>query len=216
MTQRLGPNSPAGIQKVHVGCGPHAILPEWWNVDISNFEGIDEVLDATEPWPYIDLHYVYAEHFLEHLALDEAIRFLVHAGQSLRKGGVLRLSTPNLEWVLHTHFETGAIDSFRKLMQTLRINRAFHGWGHKFLYSAEMLAYILESIGYGSVVACGYGRSAHPHLDNLEQHGKYEVSDGFPSVVIFEATREEWAPAPSQELTDYLDENYLRYVEAGF
>jgi hypothetical protein len=31
MVQLLGPNSPDGIKKVHVGCGPHAIMADWWN-----------------------------------------------------------------------------------------------------------------------------------------------------------------------------------------
>jgi hypothetical protein len=53
MARRLGPNTPLGIRKVHVGCGPHAILPDWWNVDIRSFLGIDEVIDATAPWPSV-------------------------------------------------------------------------------------------------------------------------------------------------------------------
>lgn len=68
--ERLGPRSPGGIKKVHVGCGPHAIMEDWWNVDIRTFPRIDEALDAAQPWPYSDLCYIYAEHFLEHLALD--------------------------------------------------------------------------------------------------------------------------------------------------
>lgn len=198
-----------------MGCGPHALMEDWWNIDIRKFPGIDEAIDATEPWPYQDLSYIFAEHFLEHLALDKGIAFLIHAGNSLRPGGILRLSTPNLEWVVHTHFRTGPIEQSQRLMNTLRTNRAFHGWGHKFLYSADMLAHILDAIGYDFIVPCTYGRSAHPQLDNLEKHGKFTVAGGFPSVVIFEATRGQSAPAPSLALTNYLQENYLRYVAAG-
>lgn len=64
--ERLGPNFPSGIKRVHVGCGPHAILPDWWNVDVRKFRGIDDVIDAAEPWPYTDLDFVFAEHFIEH------------------------------------------------------------------------------------------------------------------------------------------------------
>jgi predicted SAM-dependent methyltransferase len=215
MPERIGPSNPEGIKKVHVGCGPHAIMEDWWNIDIRKFPGIDEAIDATAPWPFQDLHYVYAEHFLEHLTLDQATQFLIHSGRSLREGGILRLSTPNLEWVVHTHFQTGPIEQSKRLMDTLRTNRAFHGWGHQFLYSAEMLAHILDAVGYDVIVPCTYGHSAHLELDNLEKHGNYVVTDGFPSVVIFEATRGQSPPAASPELTSYLHENYLRYVAAG-
>ena len=215
MIQRLGPGSPKGIKKVHVGCGPHAIMPDWWNVDIRSFPGIDEVIDASEPWPYVDLNYVFAEHFIEHLALDRALQFLVHAGNSLRIGGVIRLSTPNLEWVLYTHFQTGEADFGKRLMNTLRTNRAFHGWGHHFLYSAEMLLHLLEQLGYIDICLCDYGESTHPELANLEKHGNFSINGGFPSVTIVEASRAKTSLGAPQALLDYLQENYLRYVASG-
>lgn len=215
MLERVGPSSPTGIKKVHVGCGPHAIMQDWWNIDIRKFPGIDEAVDATASWPYMDLHFIYAEHFLEHIALDKALLFLIHAGNSLRKGGILRLSTPNLEWVIHTHFQTGPVEQSKRLAETLRMNRAFHGWGHQFLYSAEMLAHILRALGYADVVHCEYGQSAHPELYNLERHGNYVFTGGFPSVVIFEAARGPSALKAPPELTEYLHHNFLRYVAAG-
>ena len=46
--KRLGPDDPNGIKKVHVGCGPKNIFPDWWNVDIRSFQGIDTVMDVTK------------------------------------------------------------------------------------------------------------------------------------------------------------------------
>jgi predicted SAM-dependent methyltransferase len=213
--ERFGPNHPQGIKKVHVGCGPHAVLPDWWNVDIRSFRGIDEVMDATQPWPCVDLDYVFAEHFIEHLALNRALQFLIHAGNSLRIGGVIRLSTPNLEWVVHTHFQTGQVSVEKRLMDTLRTNRAFHGWGHQFLYSREMLLHLMQKIGYQEITLCQYGQSLHPALNNLEKHGNFSISAGFPSVIIVESTRGESPLSLPSDLAEYLDENYLRYVAAG-
>lgn len=214
MVERLGPNSPGGIKKVHVGCGPNAIMPDWWNVDVRSFRGIDEAMDASEPWPYVDLDYVFAEHFIEHLALDRALQFLVHAGNSLRVGGVIRLSTPNLEWVIHTHFQTGQVDVGKRLMDTLRTNRAFHGWGHHFLYSKEMLLHLMQKIGYEEIVFCHYRQSSHSSLNNLEKHGNFSISGGFPSVMITEAARGQTSLGLPSDLIAYLEENYLRYVAA--
>ncbi len=213
--QRLGPESPSGIKRVHVGCGPHAIMASWWNVDIRKFPGIDEAFDATQPWPYEDLEFIYAEHFLEHLRLDKALLFLTHAGNSLREGGVLRLSTPNLEWVVHTHFQTGPVGLDKRLMDTLWINRAFHGWGHQFLYSPEMLHQLLSELGYCSLAVCTHGESRHPALMNIEKHGKYSVVDGFPSVVILEATRGPSAILAPPKLQNFILKNFLRQVIGG-
>ena len=73
---RLSPQNHNGIKKVQVGCGPHNIMADWWNVDIRPFPGIDQVMDVTKPWPFNGLEYVYGEHFLEHLSLEGAIAFL--------------------------------------------------------------------------------------------------------------------------------------------
>lgn len=190
-------------------------MTDWWNVDIRKFPGIDEAFDATQPWPYTDLEFVYAEHFIEHLRLDKALLFLTHAGNSLRESGVLRLSTPNLEWVVHTHFQTGSVDLQKRLMDTLWINRAFHGWGHQFLYSPEMLHHLLGQLGYRSIKPCNYGKSAHPALTNIEKHGKFSVVDGFPSVVIVEATRGPDRLAVPHGLQNFLQKNFLRQVIGG-
>src|SRR5262245_24244666 len=96
---RLGPRDPGGTRRLHVGCGPRNLMAEWWNVDILTFPGVDEVADVTVPWPWHNLEYVFGEHFLEHLALDDAVKFLTEAAWNLRPGGRIRLSTPGLEWV---------------------------------------------------------------------------------------------------------------------
>jgi len=175
---------------VNVGCGPHNLPPDWWNIDIRKFRGIDEVLDVTQPWPYRELEYVYGEHFLEHLTLPQALNFLGHAWQSLKLGGAIRLSTPNLEWVLRTHFQLGKVEPKKRLLDTLKVNRAFHGWGHQFLYTATMLQALLGEVGFTKIALCSYGESDEPELRNLEKHGGFQVYDGLPSVIIVEGKKE--------------------------
>jgi predicted SAM-dependent methyltransferase len=212
---RRGPSETDGIKRVHVGCGPHNLLETWWNVDVRHFPGVDEVMDATKPWPWIDLDYVYGEHFLEHLGLDEAIHFLEYAGSSLRVGGSIRLSTPNLEWVLKTHFARAFSDERTRILATLRMNRAFHGWGHRFLYSEDMLRFVIMAMSFDSVRFCAYGESDDPELSGLERHGNYFVADTTPSVVIVEARRGEAQIGPSPELTELAEDEFLRYVRSG-
>lgn len=89
-------SAPPAVRRVHVGCGPDALIPGWHNTDLRPFPGIDSAMDATAPWPFSGLTHVFGEHFIEHLAVDQALDFLVHAGNALAPGGRIRLSTPSL------------------------------------------------------------------------------------------------------------------------
>ena len=157
---RIGPGHPGGIDRLHVGCGPDNIMPAWWNVDIRAFRGIDESADLTQPWPWRNLTYVYGEHFLEHLTLDDAIRFLSEAHAALQPSGRLRLSTPGLEWVWRTHFDaTVGIPPADIVASTYGANRAFYGWGHRFLYSRPMLEHVLRGAGFSDLTFHDFGES---------------------------------------------------------
>lgn len=208
---RLSPSHPRGIRRVQVGCGPHNIMTGWWNVDIQAFPGIDQAMDAAAPWPWRDqLDYVYGEHFLEHLQLAQAVDFLQHAGQALKPGGRIRLSTPSLEWVLKTHFIVD--EPSRHLQQTYDINRAFHGWGHRFLYSQAFLRHLIESLGFEDIGFHDYGRSNDPELCDLERHGGLETAFGYPSVWVIEARRGERPILASAQLRAAVHENLGQFL----
>src|SRR5262245_15207129 len=184
---RARPGMSGGLNRLHVGCGPNNLMDDWWNVDIRGFAGIDEVADVTAPWPWRDLEYVYGEHFIEHLSLDGAIRFLNEASGALRSDGRIRLSTPGLEWVWRTHFDPGSTEADR-LASTYKANRAFYGWGHQFLYSRPMLERVLRGAGFTGITFHNFGESDNPALRGLERHGDFEVVDSWPNVWIVEAT----------------------------
>lgn len=188
MFNKLFPSKKA-TNKINVGCGPSA-REGWINVDIQSFSSVDVVMDVTKEWQFSDISYVYAEHFLEHLKLEKGVEFIYNAGQSLVDGGWLRLSTPNVEWVLKTHYKPNEIDSDDKAISSVAaINRAFHGWGHEFLYSPQILEIILSQMNFSNIRFCEYGHSELDVFQDIEEHGKYSVVDGSPSVIIMEAQK---------------------------
>jgi predicted SAM-dependent methyltransferase len=204
------------VDRVNIGCGPRP-LAGWCNTDIRLFPGVDKVMDATVPWPFPEasVRYVYGEHFLEHLGMREALDFLLNAGVVLRLGGRLRLSTPNLEWVLATHFRLQCFDEDTRIRETMVINRAFHGWGHHFLWTSEFISHVLRRLGYGGVRFYGYGESDDPGLRGLERHGGYSISDGRPSVLIVEASRGAQPISRDSRLVDQITTEFIRHVESG-
>jgi Sulfotransferase family len=210
---RRPPEAPDGIRDLQVGCGPKHLRPNWWNTDLRPFRGLDEAMDAVKPWRWTDLlDHVYAEHFLEHLDLADAVTFLQNAGRALRVGGHIRLSTPGLEWVMSSHFRFAEPDRHDQILDTLRTNRAFHGWGHQFLYSQGMLRWLLEGMSYDNVRFCSYGESDLPVFRGIEMHGKLRVANNYPSVWIVEATRGGRPIVPTPAMLELMQTEFLRQV----
>ena len=101
----------------------------------------------------------------------------------------------------------------KRIAGTLNTNRAFHGWGHQFLYTQEMLGYLLSELGFEEVSFHSYGESNDPELSNLERHGKPRVDESNPNVIIAEARRGDSEIGPSTSLASFLNQKFL--AEAG-
>ena len=188
------------VEKLHVGSGP-LVREGWTNVDLEAHPGVDYVLDVRDGLPFRDVSYIYAEHFIEHLTHDEGLRFLRECRAAMRRDGVLRLSTPNLDWVWMTQYSRG---SQRAVHDCFAINKSFRGWGHQFLYNFETLASSLRDAGFADVGLRAYGQSDDSVLRDLERHERSLDVPDLPHVVIVEARG--IAP-PSREL-EQLTEDY--------
>ncbi len=194
--------------KLHLGSGSHH-LDGWMNVDNQPYPGVDRVFDVTRVFPFEDASYVFAEHFIEHLDYRDALRILRECRRVLHDDGVLRLSTPNLDWVWASHYRR-ILDDPEQIVGCFGLNRAFRAWGHQFLYNFGTLAATLRDAGFANVVRCEYGESEHPELRGLEAHQRNPDFDGLSHILIVEASgRGGSAPA-------YLDaprREYLRDVD---
>jgi predicted SAM-dependent methyltransferase len=177
---------PKRAERLHIGSGPQA-LPSWVNVDNVRYPGVDVLLDVTRGLPFRDVRFIFAEHFIEHLTLHEAMYFIRECRRVLREDGVLRLTTPDLDWVWASHYAVGAAaeDAVRSCFH---LNRAFRAWGHQFLYNEATLSSLLRDAGFTTVVRREYGRSEHPELQNLERHERSEDYEGLADILIVEAS----------------------------
>lgn len=213
--KRLRPGRRKGLTKVQVGTGPQHLREDWWNTDLRPFEGLDEAMDATKPWPWEGvLTHVYAEHFIEHLDVDGALDFLVHAGRALQPGGRMRLTTPSLEWVMVGHYRFDADDD-TQVMDTLKSNRAFHGWGHRFLWSKPMLEHVIPALGWQGLTFHEYGESNDPEFTGIEAHGGWSWSGGYGSLWIVEAEKGDAPIARAPEVDELFQREFTQHVASG-
>jgi predicted SAM-dependent methyltransferase len=178
----------------------------WVNLDNQPYPGVDVVLDVTLGLPFENAEYVFAEHFLEHLSLDDARNFLRECRRVLGADGILRLSTPNLDWVWATHYHRGEWTSEEQAMnECFSLNRAFRGWGHQFLYNRPTLDALLRSVGFSTLQWHTYGESEHETLRGIEKHETWQDAPDLPHVLVVEASGVAERPArlPEGVLRDY-------------
>jgi predicted SAM-dependent methyltransferase len=202
---RRGERAKSEPVRLHIGCGQEAI-PGWINIDNRALPGVDRVLDVRRRLPFRDVATIYAEHFLEHLGLEEGLAFLKACRRALAPSGVLRLSTPNLDWVWFTHYHADQSSRDAAMQDCFQLNRAFHGWGHQFLYNRATLEASLRAAGFASVAFRRYGESDVAELKGVERHKTWQETPELPHVLVAEAsgkTREE--PLPETMLREFRE-----------
>jgi len=179
------------MTKLHLGCGP-LHLSGWVNIDNAQYPGVDRVLDVTAGLPFENVSFVFAEHFIEHIAYPSA-------------ANLLRECRPNLDWVWMTHYRL-AMEDPDAVHSCFMLNRAFRGWGHQFLYNEQTLRAMLLDAGFAMVKRVEYGVSEHAELRALERHERSPDYGSLSDILIVEASGRGGA-APSyfdSPRTDFL------------
>lgn len=209
MTQ-LFSRSAAPRTRLHIGAGRER-LESWINVDIQALPGVDVVADVTKGLQFSDVEAIFAEHFLEHLAMPDAISFLLESHRVLGSDGWIRLSTPNLDWVWTTHYRLqGTVEE--KHQMALALNRAFHGWRHQFLWNQDFMTEALTACGFDLVRWCRYGESELPVFQGIERHEIYADSSDLPHVIIVEARKGEPRADLLVRFRHKVDRDYLIHL----
>ena len=90
---------------INFGCGPN-LHPGWINIDKSTNKGV-YYHDLRNPIPLCNnsvLH-INAEHFLEHLEIFYAKKFLSECHRILKPGGTIRISVPDAERYIDAYYK---------------------------------------------------------------------------------------------------------------
>ena len=170
------------VIKCHLGCGANYI-DGWINIDNNsddNIKKLDFFWDLRDPLPFPEnsVDFIYNEHFLEHLTVEEGLSALKGFKNILKPGGVLRIAMPDLANVINAYLNPNWQEdnkiSFKKYgldfikTRAEHINISFRWWGHKWLYDWEELDRRLREAGFINIKRCSLYESDYSELKNIE------------------------------------------------
>jgi len=162
------------INKLHIACGER-YFNGWMNIDIGAYK-VDLTHDVTKKFPdsIHDINLIYCEHFIEHLDVDECIRFLNNCYDVLVAGGIIRIATFDLDELIDkyiTDWKDQCWIPSHPFIKTRAemINIGFRWWGHKWVYNFEELKRRVSESKFGdSIRKEKISISTIPELCNLE------------------------------------------------
>lgn len=158
---------------INFGCGKN-YQKGWINIDGENNGDINFFLtiDSYLPFENDSVDGVFSEHFVEHIDLATGTHFFKECFRVLKKGSVLRVVCPNLDYILegvdnaklHILKEMFiSVGDFNRMPDEISsaeiINWIFYGHGHKFIYNQESLTQLLTSVGFSLVYLSEFGES---------------------------------------------------------
>ncbi len=151
-SERQIAESLSGAEKLHLGCGSRR-FEGWANIDIAGPPGtIRWNLTRPIPGKSNSIRFIYSEHFLEHITRAEAAVLLKNCFDLLMPGGIIRISTPNLKFLIE-QYGIGRVEEWRDMgwspaTPAQMLNEGLRLWGHRFVYDNDELSLALREAGF--------------------------------------------------------------------
>lgn len=178
-------------RKLNLGCWPY-LMDSWLNTDLYGNETVVP-LDLTKKFPIktSSFHYIFLEHTIEHFTLAQAKEILKECYRILKPGGIVRLSTPDLLFLIELYQQNKSPiqkkyinwssktfpNELNTISDTMVINNFVRAWGHQFIYDFKTIKKLLETIGFTNTKRFKPGKSDDLNLANLESHWKSITKD---------------------------------------
>jgi predicted SAM-dependent methyltransferase len=185
--------------RLHVGAGPLR-LSGWLNTDLISGE-VHLDLARTLPLPSNAFAYAFGEHLIEHFAPAPGARLIAELHRVLRPGGVLRLTTPDLNKIIAIYEDRNPVVTRERYTDFLAaqtgrgqqrpaqvLNDYLRLWGHRFVYDELELRTALTAAGFIDIVREEPGHSRHDPLVGIERHGGEEWVN-LAEAMCLEATK---------------------------
>lgn len=152
------------FDKLHLGCGNRKI-EGWLNIDVIQSDYDVDLAAGKLPFASDSFDCVVSQHVIEHLELEEElIPLLKELYRTMKVGGEIWLSCPDLEKVCKYYFEDKGVALVEDRKQRFpkfslngvpaqhMINVMFHQGGeHKNLFDFELLEWTLQQAGFKDI-----------------------------------------------------------------
>lgn len=198
------------VRKLQIGAGKN-IKDGWLNSDLCPMSGKVLYLNARRRFPFADdtFDYVYCEHVIEHMAFPDGMRMLAECRRILKPGGSVRISTPNLQFLVDLcgHRKSGLQERYLRwavktyVPEALSADAAFvvnmfmRNWDHRFIYDERTLRLALEHVGFQDIREWPIQQSGDGHLRNLENVERMQPEFLALESMILEARKPSGTPA---------------------
>jgi predicted SAM-dependent methyltransferase len=180
------------VRMLQIGCG-NRILDGWLNADLFPLRMRVMHLNAIRRFPFGNetFDYIFSEHMIEHVSYPQGVMMLSECCRILKKGGKIRISTPDLTFLsdLHREKKSQLQESYVKWVteriirsapschSAFVINNFVRAWGHQFIYDEKVLSESLKRAGFSGVVRCALSESSEAVFRNLENEQR--MPEGF-------------------------------------
>jgi len=179
--------------KLNIGCFFQLFEYNWINIDILDLRRyiknnyIFKCIDIRRGIPYsnntVDL--IYTSHFIEHLTIEECIKFLEECYRVMKNKSVIKIATPDLE-ILINNYINNTMNKFNKIQPKIYSEYETNGLkfsaitfsGHKSIYDYESIENILYNIGFSDIKRTSYNNSRSKII-------KEETYDTCPEVSLY-------------------------------
>ena len=118
------------------------------------------------PLPDQSADFVFSSHFLEHLSKADGEKLMTETLRVLRPGGVVRILVPDLDQAIAAYADGRKEEAMEGI---------FEGWElgdyarHRYMYDYDLLAGLLERVGFTDVRRCQAREGRVPDLDVLDR-----------------------------------------------
>lgn len=186
-----------GEPKLQIGCGSNPI-DGWLNSDKYPVSSNVMYLDAARRFPFPDatFAYVYSEHMIGSLSVQQASTMLSECFRTLAPGGKIRIATLDIEFLIDLYENPNKSELIQQYMEWFRIqtgmqcnggifilNNFAKLYGIEFIYNEPTLRDAMEIAGFSHIIKRDLNESGDEALRNLEN--EMRMPDGFLRMESF-------------------------------
>lgn len=164
--------------KLHLGCW-HRYIPGFIHIDLCDMEHIDYQTNIDDLSMFEDssVSLIYASHCLQYFTYNDAIKVLKEWNRVLKKGGILRISVPDLQKLIQVYSKTNDIKTiFGPLYGHMQIKISSKESSltdkflyHKAIYDLQSITTLLKKLNFKNIDCYDWRETIHKDYDDHSQ-----------------------------------------------